>query len=75
MIFKSPRFESDGKLKSPATMTVLQNGVLIQDHFQLSGKTSWDEAPRYDAHGPKAPIQLQFHGNPVRFRNIWIREL
>ena len=75
IIFKAPRFDTAGKLKSPANITVLHNGVLIQNHFELLGKSAWHEAPRYVAHPAKAPLHLQFHGNPVRFRNIWIREL
>ncbi len=75
IIFKAPHFAEDGKLQRPATITVLQNGVLVQDHFRLKGETAWDSAPEYHAHPDKLPLQLQFHGNPVRFRNIWIREL
>lgn len=75
IIFKAPQFKEDGSLKSPAYITVLQNGVLIQNHFELEGATAWDKAPAYNAHPTKLPISLQDHGNPVRFRNIWIREL
>ena len=56
-------------------MTVLQNGVVVQNHFELTGGTSWNEKPHYTAHPAKLPMRLQFHGNPVRFRNIWIREI
>jgi len=75
IIFKAPRFDDDGKLLKPATLTVLHNGVLIQDHFELLGSTAWHKPPAYEAHPPKAPLHIQNHGNPVRFRNIWIREL
>jgi hypothetical protein len=75
IIFEAPRFDPKGKLTRPAFMTVLHNGVLVQNHFQLQGITEWDRAPHYNAHPAKLPIQLQYHGNPVRFRNIWIREL
>ncbi len=75
IIFEAPRFDTRGKLTSPAYMTVLHNGVVIQNHFELSGGTAWDSAPKYTAHGPTAPIEIQFHGNPVRFRNIWVRPL
>jgi len=75
IIFKAPRFCKEGKLTRPATMTVLHNGVLIQDHFELLGTTAWHEPPKYQAHPPKLPLHIQNHGNPVRFRNIWIREL
>jgi hypothetical protein len=75
IVFKAPTFDEDGKLKTPAFVTVLHNGVLIQNHVQLEGATAWDRPPAYSAHPPKQPLQLQDHGNPVRFRNIWIREL
>jgi hypothetical protein len=75
IIFTAPKFKFDGTLESPAYMTVLHNGVLIQNHFELEGATAWDSAPAYAAHEDKLPIHIQDHGNPVRFRNIWIREL
>ena len=75
IIFHAPKFADDGKLQSPATVTVLHNGVLVQDHFELEGGTFFDRPPAYAKHGPKAPLSLQNHGNPMRFRNIWIREL
>jgi hypothetical protein len=75
IVFDAPRFDGQGKLVRPAFVTVLQNGVLVQNHFQIQGATAWDQAPKYTAHPPKLPLLLQYHGNPVRFRNIWIREL
>jgi hypothetical protein len=72
--FTAPRFDSDGKVTKPATMTAFQNGVLIQDHYELIGGTYYDRPPAYTAHPEKAPMRLQFHTNPVRFRNIWVRE-
>jgi hypothetical protein len=75
IIYTAPRFEADGKLRSPVYETVLHNGVLVQNHVQLTGPTSWLERAPYQAHPEKQPISLQDHGNPVRFRNIWIREL
>ena len=75
IIFEAPWFDEHGKLTKPAYITVLQNGVLVQNHTEIQGSTSWDHPPTYEAHPPKAPIQLQNHGNPVRFRNIWVREL
>jgi len=75
IIFKAPRFTKEGKLESPAYVTVLHNGVLIQNHFELQGGTSYVRPPSYSKHPPKLPLNLQFHGNPVRFRNIWVREL
>ncbi|HIL69397.1 MAG TPA: DUF1080 domain-containing protein, partial [Verrucomicrobia bacterium] len=61
-----------------ATFTIFHNGVLIQDHLVLSGGTGWrggDAVSEYAAQADKGPFQIQDHGNPVRFRNIWIREL
>jgi hypothetical protein len=75
IVFESPRFGEDKKLTRPGYVTVLQNGICVQNHFELLGGTFYDQAPKYTAHPPKAPIHLQFHGDPVKFRNIWIREL
>ena len=58
----------------PAYLTLLHNGVLVHNHFELTGDTSYVRAPLYQKHADKLPLHLQFHGNPVRFRNIWIRE-
>ncbi|MEX2601386.1 MAG: DUF1080 domain-containing protein [Balneolaceae bacterium] len=74
IFFKAPRFDDSGDLISPAHVTVILNGVLIQNNVELFGPTQYIGAPEYEAHGP-AGIQLQDHGNPVSFRNIWIREL
>jgi hypothetical protein len=75
IIWEAPRFDTAGKLLKPACVTVLQNGVVVQNHFQLQGVTAWDQRPSYSDHSSKGPIGLQFHGNPVRYRNIWVREL
>ncbi len=75
VVYTAPLFDGEGKLASPAYMTVFHNGVLIQNHVQLTGPTSWLERAPYRVHPPKQPISLQDHGNPVRFRNIWVREL
>lgn len=74
VIFKAPQFSEDGQLLAPGFVTVLHNGVLVQNHFELQGGTSYVAPPKYEAHPAKAPLQLQYHGNPVRFRNIWVRE-
>jgi hypothetical protein len=74
IIFTAPRFEEDGTVKSPAYVTVLQNGVLIHNHFEFKGGTYWDQPASYSKHVEKLPFTLQNHGNPVRFRNIWVRE-
>jgi hypothetical protein len=74
IIWTAPRFNDDGTLKSPAYITALHNGVVILNHFELLGDTPWHSVPKYEAHGP-APIRLQDHGHPVRYRNIWVREM
>lgn len=78
VIWTAPVFYGDGSLKSPARVTVLFNGVLIQHNFELKGPTLYIGQPSYtQAHGP-SPIKLQSHGDksePISFRNIWIREL
>jgi len=75
IIFIAPRFRSDGTVERPATFTVFQNGVLIQNHVVAKGTTTNIGVPKYKAHPPKAPLSLQDHKNPVSYRNIWIREL
>jgi len=75
VIFMAPRFNPEGKVLSPAYFTVFHNGVLIQNHVGLRGPTEYIGIPVYKAHADKLPISLQDHGNPVSFRNIWIREL
>lgn len=74
IVFTAPRFQSDGMLKTPAYLTALHNGVLIHHHVPLQGSTSYYHAPAYEQHADREPLQIQFHGNPVRFRSIWIRE-
>jgi hypothetical protein len=71
IIFRRPDFKS---LK-PATITVLHNGVLVQDHWVIEGTTAHKKRAKYSPHDNKRPLALQNHGNPVRYRNIWIREL
>jgi len=75
IIFNSPRFNEDGSLAKPGYVTVIHNGVVVQNHFELQGGTFYDRPPSYSKHPEKQPIQLQNHGNPVRYRNIWIREI
>ena len=75
MIFHGPRFDSSGRLTKPATVTVLHNGVLVQDHVTLSGPVGHYARPPYEAHPERMPLGLQDHDHPVRFRNIWFREL
>lgn len=75
IVFTAPKFDEQGNVTSPAYLTVFHNGVLIQNHSQLLGGTFYDRAPAYQAHPDRLPINIQFHGDPVRFRNIWIREI
>jgi hypothetical protein len=75
IVFHGPRFAADGKLLRPARITVLQNGVLVQDNVTLTGPTANGARPPYEAHAEKMPLLLQDHDQSVRFRNIWIREL
>jgi hypothetical protein len=75
ILWEAPRFAEDGSLVKPAYLTVFHNGIVVQNHFELQGGTFWHQPPSYSPHADKGPIHLQFHGNPVRFRNIWVREL
>lgn len=75
VIFMAPRFNEDGSVKIPATITVIHNGVLVQNHATIAGSTQYIGAPSYEKHGDKAPISLQDHGDAVSYRNIWIRNL
>jgi hypothetical protein len=72
--FRAPRFQGQ-ELLSPAVVTVVHNGVLVHHARELLGATRHKEVAVYEAHGSEAPLELQDHGNPVRFRNIWIRRL
>jgi hypothetical protein len=75
IFFTAPRFKQDGSLDSPAFVTMLHNGVLVHNHTSVLGPMSYRKQPKYTPHGPKGPILLQDHGHPVRFRNIWVREV
>ncbi|PUA27241.1 MAG: hypothetical protein B0W54_11580 [Cellvibrio sp. 79] len=74
IIFTAPKFDSAQKLTAPGNVTVLHNGVLVQNHVEIQGATEWIGKPVYKAHGC-APLRLQDHGNPMSFRNIWVRKL
>lgn len=75
IVFNAPKFHEDGSLKSPAALTAFHNGVLIQNHAVLDGPCVYIGKAHYIQHPDKLPLLLQDHGNKVRFRNIWIREL
>lgn len=75
IVFRRPRFDAGGKLTVPARMTVFHNGVLIHEEALLIGPTSHRVRAAYEAHADRLPIALQDHGDPVRFRNIWVRPL
>ncbi|MFN7930091.1 MAG: DUF1080 domain-containing protein [Blastocatellia bacterium] len=75
VIFTKPEFDNMGKPAKRATMTVLQNGVAVQNHSEIYGETFNDKPALYVVKKDKGPIKLQDHGNPVRYRNIWIRSL
>ncbi|MEN6588364.1 MAG: DUF1080 domain-containing protein [Proteiniphilum sp.] len=72
--WKAPRFGTGGKLESPAMITVVLNGILVQNNYILKGTTPYIGYPVYEAHG-RLPLMLQDHGTKVAFRNIWIRDL
>jgi hypothetical protein len=75
VIFRRPRFNAAGEVVEPARLTVMVNGVLVQDGVRAVGPTGWLRRSSYLPHADKLPLALQDHGNPVRFRNIWVREL
>jgi len=76
IIFESARWDDSGKLVKKANATVLHNGVVVHHKRELYGNTGWRIVGNYDRpHPPKGFIELYEHGNPVRFRNIWIRPL
>jgi len=75
IIFTAPRFYPDGRLQSQARISVIHNGVLIQNNMAIWGTSEYIGSPVYKKHSDKEPITLQDHGNHTAFRNIWIREL
>lgn len=77
VLWTAPTFKADGSVQSPARVTVLFNGVVVQNNVALAGPTVYIGKPSYQKHGP-SPIKLQSHGDPsepLSFRNIWVREL
>jgi len=75
IVWEAPRFDKDGKLARPARATVFHNGLVVQHATVLTGPTAHKARPPYAAHADKLPIGLQDHSHPVRFRNVWVREL
>ncbi len=75
IIFMAPRFNEKGRVTHPARITVIHNGVLVQNNVELWGTTKFIGLPQYEAHSDREPIRLQDHGDLVSFRNIWVREL
>ncbi|MCK5853488.1 DUF1080 domain-containing protein, partial [bacterium] len=75
IIFHRPHFDNLGRVIKPARITVMHNGILVQDNVELWGRTDWLKFREYECHPDKLPLSLQDHGNPVRYRNIWLREL
>ena len=76
MAFRRPRFDGAGKLLEPARVTLFHNGILVQNNEEPFGPTSWLRWLPYEAgDGGRGPIALQDHDHPVRYRNIWLREL
>ena len=75
IIFHGPRFDAAGAVTRPGRVTVLHNGVVVQDNQELMGPTTHKVRTPYKAHAEKLPIALQDHAHPVRFRNVWFREL
>lgn len=75
IIFHRPHFGAGGKVTAPARVTVFHNGIIVQDDVTILGPTTNGHRTAYSAHPDRLPLQLQDHGHPVRYRNIWAREL
>ncbi len=75
IVFHRPHFDASGKVTIPARETVFQNGILVQDNTVLIGPTANGSRPPYRAHPALLPLRLQDHGDKVRYRDIWVRQL
>lgn len=75
ILFHAPKFDENGNVIQPARVTTMLNGVFVQEYFPIQGATVWRKTASYQPHPDKLPLELQDHGNPTRFRNIWIRPL
>lgn len=74
ILFRAPVFEGD-QLASPGVVTVIHNGLVVHHAIEFLGATAHRAVASYAPHGPEGPIKLQDHGNPIRFRNVWVRRL
>ena len=75
IIFEVPHFGANGKVTTPGYVTVIHNGVVVQNHQSIRGDTGWRSLGQYTPHGQTGPLALQFHNNAVTFRNIWVRPI
>ena len=75
IIFRRPKFDDDGNVTQPASLTVFHNGVLVHNYAVLTGPTGHYSRPPYEAHADELPIMLQDHNEPTRYRNIWLRSM
>lgn len=75
VVFRRPAFAADGSVTRPARITVFHNGVLVHDGVAFTGRTAHGRRSAYEPHPDRLPLSLQDHGDPVRYRNIWIRDL
>ncbi len=75
IVFRRPHFAGDGSVVRPARVTVFHNGVLVHDAVAFKGRTVHAREAAYEAHPDRLPLVLQDHGDPVRYRNVWVREL
>jgi hypothetical protein len=75
IIFNAPVFGEHGVVVKPAYLTVIQNGVIVQNHSELTGATFYHKPPEYKQHAERLPLEIQDHKNPVHFRNIWVRDI
>jgi len=75
IVFNRPRFGTNGEVMAPAKITMFHNGILVHNNAELKGQSSWLGEIKYEKHTDKLPLVLQSHLHPVRFRNIWIRNL
>ena len=75
IVYEAPRFDAAGAVTKRARLTVFHNGMLVQHARELIGPTTNKVRTPYSAHPEALPMSLQDHGNPIRFRNVWVREL